>query len=69
MSQPLDGIGIAGTIMHAAFVFALVGTSLLFLIYCWQKKILSFDQKTADEMMDNDDFDEEKEGEEEKKDE
>lgn len=66
MSQQLDGIGITGTILYAALLFAIMGASFLFFIYCWRKKILSFDQKPADDMIDYADFDEE---EEEKKDE
>jgi hypothetical protein len=50
-----DGIGIYGTVMHYAFLFAMLGSTLLIFIYLWRKGQLNMDEDPKDQMMKGDD--------------
>lgn len=47
----MDGIGIYGIIEVFSLLFALMGATLLVLIYFWCKGRLGFDEEAAQQMM------------------
>jgi hypothetical protein len=50
-----DGIGIYGAVLHYAFLFALIGSTLLVFIYLWRKGKLDMDEGAKEQMMKGDD--------------
>lgn len=53
-SNPLDGGGICGEIMHYSMVVAFVGSAFLVFIYLWRKGRLDMDEEPKYQMMKDD---------------
>jgi uncharacterized membrane protein len=47
----LDGIGIYGMVWHYALLIAMLGSTLLVLLYAWSKGRLDFDDQASVQMM------------------
>ena len=47
----LDGIGIYGMVWHYSLLIAMLGSTLLVLIYFWSKGRLDFDDQASLQMM------------------
>jgi hypothetical protein len=47
----MDEAGLCGLVMHYAFVFAIVGSSLLAFLYFWSKGKLDMDEEPKLRMM------------------
>jgi hypothetical protein len=54
-----DGIGVYGSILNYAFLFALFGSTLLVFIYLWRKGLLGMDEGPKYDMMKSDEDEEE----------
>ena len=50
-----DGIGIYGFVFAYAGLFAMMGSSLLLLLYFWRKKNIDFTEGPKYQMMEDDD--------------
>ncbi len=50
----LDGIGLAGSLLHVMIVLAFVGSALFIFLYLWSKGRLDMDQEPAEKMFDGD---------------
>jgi hypothetical protein len=61
-AQPvLDDTGICGSLVHYAFIIALVGSAFLIFLYLWKKGKLDMDEEPKIRMMKDQDSKEEKE--------
>ncbi|MEX1012596.1 MAG: hypothetical protein WD595_06835 [Waddliaceae bacterium] len=50
-----DGIGIYGLVFAYALLFAMMGSSLLLLLYFWRQKSIDFSEDPKYQMMEDDD--------------
>jgi len=56
--NPIDVNGECGSLVHYAFVIALVGSAFLIFLYLWRKDRLDMDEEPKHTMLKKDDEDE-----------